>query len=226
MDRNSTKEYQNYAMGPLNQTLVSLTCIFSMLGSLFIVVSFIAWRDIRSISRRILIWISVCDFFIALGNMCGTFFKPQNIDYPCIVQSFVVSTALISSFLWSVTLAACLYMTIVKNNFALFQSYTYLLHLFNWSVGLIINIMAAATGKLGNSADQITAGWCWIKHNRSHFQISTSSKHSGVQKEELMWMILDYKGIEIISYASILIIFLMIKCSLSREVNFSYFSFY
>ena len=209
----ASTDYRQYAMGPLNATLVSITCILSMLGSLVIIISYIAWKDIRTVSRSILIWLSVCDFLIALGNMCGTFFVPESIDYKCIAQSFIVSSALISSFLWSIALAACLYVTIVKSKFALFQSFIPLLHLLIWSIGLVINIVAVSEKKLGNSSDQITAGWCWIKHNKS----ANSSK---IEKDhELMWMILDYKGIEIIAYASIFFIFLMIKFRLRKEVR-------
>ena len=205
------KIYLDYAMGPLNETLVSITCILSMLGSLIIIGSYIAWRDIRTISRNILIWISCCDFLIALGNMCGTYFKPQPNDYKCYAQSFIVSAALISSFLWSVTLATCLYMTIIKGKASLFQCFLPYLHIFNWSLGLVINIVALKMGSLGNSADQITAGWCWIKHN-------TTSSKTNIPRRELLWMLLDYKIIEIVAYASIFFIFLLIKVQLKKEV--------
>jgi len=181
-----------------------------MLGSSILVGSFFAWKDIRTTSRKVLVWISICDFVIALGNMCGTFFKPTSVDYKCYVQSFIVSSALISSFLWSVTLAICLYMTIVKGRADLFQAFLPCLHIFNWTLGFVINIIALCEHWLGNSADQITAGWCWIKHNRSDTEIP---------QVELLWMVLDYKGIEIVAYGSILFIFLMIKLELKKEVK-------
>ena len=196
-------------MGPLNEALVSITCIMSMVGSSILLGSYFAWKDVRTTSRKVLVWISVCDFLIALGNMCGTFFKPTSPDYKCSVQSFIVSSALISSFLWSVTLAICLYMTIVKGKADLFQSFLPCLHIFNWTLGFVINIVAYVEKELGNSADQITAGWCWIKHNESD---------SKIPRSELLWMVLDYKGIEIIAYGSILFIFLMIKLELKKEV--------
>ena len=203
--------YRQYAMGHTNETLVSITCILSMIGSSILMGSYIAWRDLRTTSRNILVWISLCDFIIALGNMCGTFFIPTEKDYKCAAQSFLVSSALISSFLWSVTLATCLFMTIVKGKAALFKSFLPYLHIFNWSLGLVINIVALLEGWLGNSADKITAGWCWIKHN--------NSQSSGeIPQGELLWMLLDYKAIEIIAYASILFIFLTIKLQLRREV--------
>lgn len=215
MDPTGVQTYQNYAMAALNKTLVSITCILSMCGSLLIIISYIAWKDIRTVSRKILVWLSVCDFLIAFGNMCGTYFVPRHFDLPCQIQSFVVSSASISSFLWSISLAVCLYVTIVKSQSALFQSFMLYLHLFNWPIGLIINIVAATYGDLGNSADQITAGWCWIKHVKTNSSNASSTSH----QHELLWMIVDYKGIEIISYASILVIFLMIKLRLKKEVS-------
>lgn len=203
--------YLDYAMGPLNETMVSITCILSMLGSSIIIGTYLAWRDIRTVSRNILIWISCCDFLIALGNMCGMYFKPNPYDYKCRTQSLIVSAALISSFLWSVTLAMGLYFTIVKGKAALFNCFLPYLHIFNWSLGLVINIVAFKMGSLGNSADQITAGWCWIKHN-----ITSLGTH--IPRKEVLWMLFDYKIIEIISYASIVVIFLMIKVQLKREV--------
>ena len=212
--------YQKYAMGPLNKTLVSITTILSMLGSLFIILSYIAWKDIRTTSRKVLVWLSISDFLIALGNISGTFFQsttPLLHDYKCIAQSFVISTASISSFLWSVTLALCLYMTIIKNQQALFETFLPYFHLFNWSVGLTINAVAVSENKLGNTADEITAGWCWILHNHSS---NANMEEKGTDSEK-MWMLLDYKVIEIISYAAILMIYLMLKFQLSREVSIS-----
>ena len=213
--------YQKYAMGPLNKTLVSITTILSMLGSLCIILSYIAWKDIRTTSRKVLVWLSISDFLIALGNISGTFFQstiPLLKDYKCIAQSFVISTASISSFLWSVTLALCLYMTIIKNQQVLFESFLPYFHLFNWSVGLTINAVAVSENRLGNTADEITAGWCWILHNHTSSSNQTNTEEQRKYTEKI-WMLIDYKVIEIISYAAILIIYLMLKFQLKREVS-------
>eukprot|EP00112_Aurelia_sp_Birch-Aquarium-sp1_P003840 Seg1433.1 transcript_id=Seg1433.1/GoldUCD/mRNA.D3Y31 product="G-protein coupled receptor 157" protein_id=Seg1433.1/GoldUCD/D3Y31 len=215
--------YQEYAMHPLNEALVCITSILSMLGSLFIILSYIAWKDIRTTSRKVLVWLSISDFLIALGNVSGTFFHsttPLLKDYKCIAQSFVISSASISSFLWSVTLAVCLYMTIIKNQQSLFETFLPYFHVFNWSVGWVINAVAVSENKLGNTADEITAGWCWILHNHT---IQGTGNHTNTEEKqkdtEKMWMLFDYKAIEIISYATILIIYLMLKFQLRREIR-------
>eukprot|EP00795_Rhopilema_esculentum_P017156 gene17156-8693_t len=208
--------YRQYAMSPMNQTLVSLTSILSMAGSLMIILSYIAWKDIQTVSRKVLVWLSICDFFIALGNICGTFFRPTMIetqDKKCIVQSFIMSAASISSFCWSVTLACCLYMTIIKNNYQLFVYLTPYFHIFNWSIGLLINTVAAEQKMLGNTHDEVTSGWCWIRH------LNCSSKQHIHCSKEINWMLANYKAIEIVAYAAICFLYLLVKINLRREMK-------
>ena len=209
--------YRKFAMSPLNQTFVSLTSILSMAGSLVIILSYMAWKDIRTVSRKVLVWLSICDFFIALGNICGTFFRPttiENQDKKCIVQSFIMSAASVSSFCWSVTLACCLYMTIIKNNYQLFVFLTPYFHIFNWSIGLLINTGAAVDNMLGNTHDEVTSGWCWIRH------LNCSSKQHLHCAKEINWMLANYKAIEIVAYAAICFLYLLVKINLKREVSY------
>ena len=208
--------YRNYAMSDLNQALVTITCILSMLGSLTIIGTFVAWKDIRTITRQVLVCLSISDFLIVLGNICGTYFHPTtklSEDHKCKVQSFVTTSASIVSCFWTTTLALYLYLTVVRGKQVLAQKLLPLFHVINWSVGPIINVIALSEEMLGNSSDEITAGWCWIYHN-------PDNNH---RKKEIIWMLFDGKLCELFAYSSILVLYLLIKMKIRKEVYIAHF---
>eukprot|EP00794_Sanderia_malayensis_P000440 gene440-1081_t len=204
--------YQDYAMGAINSTLVTATCVLSMLGSLIIIVTFLAWKDIRTVTRHVLFCLSISDFLVVLGNISGTYFAPsvENRDIKCVVQSFVTTSASIISCFWTTTLAIYLYMVVVKGKQRLARRLLIFFHILNWTVGPFINAIAVWRGMLGDTADEMTAGWCWIAH-------------SGDPKDrnyEILWMLLDGKIAEFIAYGTILILYSLIKLRLHKELMF------
>ncbi len=206
---NPLSTYKDYAMGHINKPFVTITSILSILGSLTIILTFIAWKDIRTVTRHVLLCLSISDLLVGLGNICGTYFKPTPNDTKCTIQSFVTTSASIISCFWTATLALYLYLTVVKGKQVLAKRLLVFFHLINWSVGPFINALAVHWRMLGNSADKMTAGWCWIKH-------------SGIRKDrtkEIMWMLLDGKLAEFIAYGSILVLYILVKMRLGKEVS-------
>ncbi len=207
----TTHMYADYAMGPLNQSLVGVTSCLSMLGSIIIIASYISWKDIRTTSRTILLFLSFSDLFIAVGDIFGTFrsLDTKNPRDPiCVAQSFLTNTASIMSFCWTATLALYLYLTIVKNRPTFGKKLLPWLHVFNWSIGPVINIIAVNQGMLGSSANELTGGWCWIYH----------SGRPEDRNKEILWLLLDAKLIEFLVYGSILLLYILIKVKLHKEV--------
>ncbi len=207
---NPKSTYKDYAMGPINKPFVTITSILSILGSLTIILTFIAWKDIRTVTRHVLLCLSISDLLVGLGNICGTYFKPQlKGDTKCIIQSFVTTSATIISCFWTATLALYLYLTVVKGKQILAKRLLVFFHLMNWSVGPFINALAVYWRMLGNSDDKMTAGWCWIKH----------SGKKNDRPKEIMWMLLDGKLAEFVAYGSILVLYILVKMRLGKEVS-------
>ncbi len=53
------------------RVVVGITCAFSMLGALLIILSYVCFKKIRTKSRQILVHLSVADFGVACANFIG-----------------------------------------------------------------------------------------------------------------------------------------------------------
>ncbi|XP_065653285.1 G-protein coupled receptor 157-like [Hydra vulgaris] len=197
--------YQQFAMSILNKTMVGFASTLSIIGSLCIIITYISYKDIRTSIRKIIVYKSFADLFTAVVNFTALYFKPKSKDVFCLVQSFISSASLLCSLLWTMILAVFLFITFVKEKHLLANKLFPLFHVVCWGVPVIINCIAYAFNKLGNSKDAVSAGWCWI---------STTDTN-----DVILWMILDSKGIEIFSYIFLTVLYVWIKLHLNKMVE-------
>ena len=98
---------------------VSLTCILSTVGSLAIIISFIAFRELRTTMRYLLFNLSVADLIVAVTNLAGALYslkylkkgeaeRPEN-DPICIAQAAIGLAGVDASILWTIILIAYIY---------------------------------------------------------------------------------------------------------------------
>ena len=216
----STKyPYAEYASSAENRGFVIAACLLSAFGSLAIILSYICWKDIRTTSRKILLFLSLSDFLIAISNLLGlqTSIK-KNLSDPfndlCVTQSFITNSVSIMSFLWTLTLALYLYTAIILNKQELGKRLLPYCHVINWTLGPIINGIGLRYKMLGYSADALTGGWCWIYHNGTE---------PSLRRNEIIWHFLDAKALEIVVYSTIFVVYIRIKFKLHKEVGHSRF---
>ena len=218
--------YAEWASSPVNRSLVGIMCCLSILGSITIMATFALWKELRTTSRKILLFLSLSDLLLASSNLIGVLIPMNgNIQHPrnafCVTQSFLTTSFSITSFLWTLTLAIYLYLAIVKGKQVLGKKLLPFFHFINWLLGPIINGVAIHERMLGYAENPITGGWCWIYHDTSQ---DTNTKYH-ISNKEYMWIALDGKGIELIVYTAIFIIYGLIKCKLHREVGNSKLNF-
>ncbi len=101
-------------------TAVGLTCVLSMLGSGAIIVSFIAFRELRTTMRYLLLNLSIADLIVAVTNLFGSMYslrylnEPRNgTDIPCVVQAGVGLIGVDASIIWTVVFIVYIYMFLV-----------------------------------------------------------------------------------------------------------------
>lgn len=141
--------------------------VLSVSGSFVIIVTFIGFKDIRTPSRKIIVFIAISDLISSLSNCVGL---KINFDHRytsrsdlCVIQSLIGSTFILSSFFWNMFLAISLYVAVVWQNADLAERLIFpWFHIISWFVPLTINMIAVSLHKLGNSEDSGTVGWCWI----------------------------------------------------------------
>ena len=199
-----TRGFENEANAVLNKTLTTVSASLSLLGTSFIIGTFIAWKDFRSTSRRILVYISISDFFIAGGNLFGVW-QPRDDSTVCKSQSFVTTCASLWSFFWTTFLAIFMYTVVVKKQANKAGTMLTFYHIIGWGVPLIITGTALGLGTLGNDDDLYSAGWCWIDS-----RLPKSEKH--------LWMLISGKAWEVAAFFVSSTFYLMLKCHIRKEV--------
>ena len=167
----SETQYQIDANRVPNIILVATATLLSLLGSFLITFTYIRFKDLRTLSRHIVVCIAISDLMSSLSSCAGLFISPEldpRNNY-CVIQAFFGAIFVLSSCLWTVFLAITLYIVIVKQNTDLAKRLIFpWLHFISWCLPLVINVVAVSLKKLGNNGDFETAGWCWIYVDRKY----------------------------------------------------------
>lgn len=193
----------------LNRTLVTITSVFSLFGAVVIIVTYVTWKDIRTTSRKILVYISIADCVVVGSYLFGTFMPPNTDSVACITQSFLSTTANLWSFFWTTFLAIFLYTTIARQKPHAAEKMFWAFHVIGWGVPLVIVGMALKEDVLGNDRDIYSSGWCWIR---------VQNHGKNVQKN-VMWMLITGKAWEVLVFVLVLIFYGLLKCHIRQEVN-------
>ena len=194
----------------LNRTMITVTSVFSLFGALTIIVTYITWKDIRSTSRKILVYISIADCIVVGSYLFGAWSPPYtNSSSACIVQSFISTTANLWSFFWTTFMAIFLYTTVARQNPCLADKMFLVFHVIGWGIPVVIVGFALDENVLGNDRDIFTSGWCWIR----------VQDHGKNQHKIIFWMLMAGKAWEVVLFVLVLIFYGLLKCHIRKEVN-------
>ena len=199
-----TTAAEEEAQGKANAVLTTSTAVLSLLGTLFVIISYFVWKDIQTKSRRILLYISVADFFTAVGTILGLWSSTNKTV--CAVQSAIGTLAVLCSFFWTVFMAVYLYVAISRKNTRAAQNLMMVFHILGWGVPALIVAIAVSTHKLGNNGDLVSSGWCWVSLDMSWGQ-------------QVGWMLLAGKAWEIAASIVITVLYFLMKRNIKREVS-------
>ena len=118
--------------------------MLSVVGSILIIGSYLAWKDLRTTTRKLLVYLSICDLSTALFNFIGL---SQSVEAKlsntniCIAQSFFNTWSSMSSFCWTVAIGIYLYVCLVKRNPASAERLVIYFHLVSWFVVVVVVIV-------------------------------------------------------------------------------------
>ena len=156
------------------RTVVSVTCVLSMVGAVLIILSYVLIKDIRTKAREILLNLSLMDFFVAAANMVGILVDFDdtlshqnatqgyiNLDGACRAQAFIAMYCTISSILWTNCIAIYIYFHIMlEGRLNVFWT-MFAFYVLSYGLPLIVNIWFLMSGKLGYSPYG-SSGWCSV----------------------------------------------------------------
>eukprot|EP00118_Oscarella_pearsei_P027092 m.1010 g.1010 ORF g.1010 m.1010 type:complete len:388 (+) comp5454_c0_seq1:129-1292(+) len=190
----------------------------STLGCLTIVITYMAYPNLRTMTRKLLVYLSFADYFVAVGNVIGAVFQCRVLaptSHAGEIQSFVNTFATMCSYFWTTFFAVYLYVVIVKGNVNLADKLVWMFHVVGWLLPAAVTTAAAVKGKLGctkgangNTSEaglaDDTGGWCWIKLDESHGQ-------------NVAWMLITAKFWEVSCYVVLIIFYVLIKRHVNQE---------
>ena len=203
--------WREYSMGTTNQAIFVISATLSVFGSLLILITYNVYKSIKTPTRHIIACLSLADLVSVLANLTGVFMEPSKNepDLKCILQSFIGTTAVFSSYLWTILLAIYLYMGLVKDNLGILKKLLHpWFHLLCWLLPLGINVAALCMKMLGNSGDHTSSGWCWIELHENETRL-----------DHTIWMIIDCEGVAIITLAVTFVLYFKIKIHLKKKVR-------
>ena len=179
--------------------VTTISTSLSIVGCIIIFIAHNQWKDARSSSRNILLYITIADLFTAMGYLFGLQSGWQG---ACVFQSFVTTASSMMSFFWTSCMALYLYVVLIKVDNELAKRIVFSFHCISWPFPLLMTLTALLAHKLGHGCD--TAGWCWIKEENCH---STNSNSTAPEYEDVIWMLMTGKLWEILSYIIIIVIY-------------------
>lgn len=224
---NFSDTYHDVSSGTGVTTILS--SFFSIVGSLLIIITFVAYKEVRTVGRAILVFLAIADFFTGVGYIFGTavflhyrskvdsYSETPNGSYIplCEIQSFITTVFPISSFIWTTNLAVYFFITIVLRKIWAAKKLMIVFHITSWGIPLLICIPAAAAGILGPATSRSSVSWCWIKFNQELNNSTATSKLLKFYGLE----VLCGKFWEIMAYFVSLVLCGIVKYTLYRRVR-------
>ena len=227
-----SSSYKN--VSPVTGYTTILSSSFSIIGSLLIIFTFVAFREVRTVGRAILVFLAIADFLTAFGYIFGSavflHYHPDRYYYHnasenisnyaynfsssyvhlCKFQSFVTTVFPISSFLWTANLSIYFFVTITLRKVQAAKKLMLIFHITAWGIPLLICIPAVATGWLGPSKSHTSVSWCWVR-----FDVDEPQK---IPEFYVMELICG-KFWEIMTYFVSLMLCGIVKCTLYKRVR-------
>jgi len=145
----------------------------SILGSVFIILSFLCFKNTRKMHSPLIFWLSVCDF------MSSVAYFSFPVEYPlwCTIQGATVQFFQIGSFVWTTTIAVTLYLVLVKyKSFNKDISFMFkYFHIAAWTLCTIDVSVGLAFGVFGDAnldKPGTRPSWCWIDARQNLWKLA------------------------------------------------------
>ena len=156
-------------------TLV-ITSLLSLLGSIFVVVTFLVFSKKRAYPGSLIVQFSVTSMMTSLGFFIGGAVGPRNIichddhtpatfdDAACAIQGIWITFWALATAFWYLAICFNLYSAVVreKRDTAHYNKY---FHSIIWPLVSVLTIVPTANQKFGNAK----SGWCFINEDDNYF---------------------------------------------------------
>ena len=146
--------------------------LFACLGSLAIIVLYIAWKDLRRGAQSIITWLAIADLCAAISYILGdvaVLYYDEDKGHECEslcfivcqITTYMVFCSISASFLWTAILALHFCLLAVFNNAQLAEKLMPLYHVIAWGLPVLIGLIFLSTETLA-FAPFVSGVWCFI----------------------------------------------------------------
>lgn len=146
------------------QTIIIIGATLSCLGSSFIIFSYFYFVDLRTFPYKLIMFLSVADFFSSLTYIIGfqneakTCFESS---YLCFFTAGITQFFDVASFFWMAVIVFNIWQILdLRKGPEIYLNEKYY-HLVSWGIPALLLIIVTSTDALGDAGN-----WCWIR--RSH----------------------------------------------------------
>ena len=187
---------------PLKKILSTAAASLSLFGSSTIFITNWMWPDLRTNSRRMIMFISIGDFLLASTNIVrfwGAGLESCEMDIPRTI-------ALLLTFIWTVLLSFFFYLTICRKiSLESEKRFMRFFHVTAWGIPCVIALIAYFLNGVGMSDDLVTECRYWITRDKTWLEV-------------VLWMFITGEGWVILAYITITVFYVLVKLHIKREV--------
>lgn len=192
--RECGERLSSFTLGPVPSYIGIVSDSLSCVGSVAMVLIYLAWKDIRKRgAQSIVTFIAIADFFTALSYFSGSVNilthynvtdeqKCKEFATVCEIESYILTVAGMSSYLWTIILAFYFY-NITSSRRSNREAATKLMpiyHLIAWGIPVLVAFPLLCTGKLP-FAPFVGGLWCYVTVHGSFQHVEPfSEKHIAV----------------------------------------------
>ena len=135
---------------------VGTTCLLSILGASLIILTYVAFRDLRTTARQLLVNLSVADIIIAASHFVGLLTNYDRFLYSslqkdtwCSVQAAITMYGTISSFLWTIAVALYMFTVIMMKRPEIAMKTVPVYYLVCWGIPVVFPVWFGVKDYLG-----------------------------------------------------------------------------
>ena len=115
--------------------------IISLLGSLFIILTYLFVKRLRNFAFKLVVYLSISDVILTIGNMLvSDQFDDSESDTICFLQAILTNYGGLASILWTSIIAFTIYSTVVNQRKNINTSQTNFI-LFGYGIPLLLSIL-------------------------------------------------------------------------------------
>lgn len=188
---------------PLKKILSTAAASLSLFGSSTIFITYWMWPDLRTNSRRMIMFIAIGDFLLASTNIVrfwGAGLESCEMDIPRTI-------ALLLTFIWTVLLSFFFYLTICRKiSLESEKRFMRFFHVTAWGIPCVIALIAYFLKGAGMSHDLVTECGYWIMRVKTWLEV-------------VLWMFITEEGWVILAYITITVFYVLVKLHIKRELS-------